>query len=147
MATFNKFNSFITAVAAGTHAGCLNADTDTLKVYLSNTAPDAAADSVKSDLAEISMTNEANHGAGGGDVQNVATQSTFIITVAGQDVTFLASGGSVAQFRYAVLYNSTAANGPLIGWWDRGAGNEVTLADGESFVWDLPATTIFTLGS
>ena len=147
MATFNKFNSFIAAVAAGTHAGCLNADTDVLKVYLTNAAPSASADLLKADLAEIDMSNEANHGAGGGDVQNAATQATFIITVAGQDVTFLASGGSVGPFRYAVLYNDTAASDPLIGWWDRGSGSEVTLADGESFVWDLPATTIFTLGS
>ena len=48
MAAFNKFNSFITAVAAGTHAGFLNASTDVLNVYLSNATPSASADSVLS---------------------------------------------------------------------------------------------------
>src|SRR5579883_3291977 len=41
------------------------------------------------------------------------------------------SGGSIAQFRYAVLYNSTAASGNLIGWYDYGA--EVNVTSGNSF--------------
>lgn len=41
-------------------------------------------------------------------------------------VGLLGIGGAIAQWRYAVLYNSTAAL--LIGWWD--AGSEINLASG-----------------
>jgi len=49
-----------------------------------------------------------------------------------------ASGGSVAQFRYAVLYNATPASGNLIGFWDFGA--EVNLTSGNTFSETLDAT-------
>ena len=41
-------------------------------------------------------------------------------------------------FRYAVLYNDSATNKELIGWWDNGAS--VTLASGESFTVDYDAS-------
>jgi hypothetical protein len=43
----------------------------------------------------------------------------------------LTASGAVATFRYVVLYNSTAASGNLIAWWDYGA--DVTLANTETF--------------
>jgi hypothetical protein len=59
-------------------------------------------------------------------------------------VNFVASGGAIAQFRYAVLYNSTAASGNLIGWWDYGA--EVNLTNGNTFTVALDQTNgVFTL--
>lgn len=140
MAIFNKFQGFVTAMAAGTHVNCLNADTDVLKVYLSNVAPDAAADSVKADLAEITAGN--GYTAGGADVQNAASTATGTITVVGTDVTWVASGGAIAQFRYVVLYNDTAASDNLIGWWDNGSA--VDLADGDSFKADFGAN-LFTV--
>lgn len=139
MATFNKFNSFVTAMAAGTHAGLLNADTDTAKLYLSNAAPSASADSVKADLAEI--TNQNGYTAPV-DVQNAATTSNGTITVAGTDVTITAASGTVGPFRYVPLFNDTAASDPLIGWWDY--GSELTLQDTEDFTWDVGAS-IFTV--
>jgi len=53
------------------------------------------------------------------------------------DSTFTASGGSIATFRYAVIYNSTPTSPlkPLIGWWDYGTG--VTITSGNSFLVDL----------
>lgn len=138
MATFNKFQSFVTAVAAGTHAGCLNADTDTLKVYLSNATPSASGDSIKTDLAEI--TNQNGYTAPV-DVQNAATTSTGTITVAGTDVVVTASG-AVGPFQYVVLYNDTATNDPLIGWWDYASA--ITLANGETFTVDFGAS-LFTI--
>lgn len=140
MAAFVKFQSFVTAMAAGTHAGCLNADTDTLRVYLTNATPDAAADSVKADLAEIAGGN--GYTAGGEDTQNAATTTTGTITVAGTDITWTAAGGAIATFRYAVLYNDTAASDPLIGYWDY--GSSISPAAGETFTTDFGAS-MFTV--
>ena len=139
MAAFNKFNSFTTAIAAGTHAGFLNADTDVVKVYLSNAVPSASLDSIKTDLAEI--TNQNGYTAPV-DIQNAATQTTNTITVTATDVTITATG-AVGPFQYAVLYNDTAANDPLIGWYDYGSA--VTLANGETFTVDFGAS-VLTLG-
>lgn len=134
MATWNKFNCWITNVAAGLHANLLNASTDVLEAYLSNTAPDAAADTVKADLAEIATGNGY---AGGVDCQNAAGQAAGVITVNCTDFTITASGGSVGPFQYVVFFNETATNDPLIGWYDN--QTPLTLADGESLVVDFPA--------
>lgn len=139
MAAFNKFNSFITAVAAGTHAGFLNASTDVLNVYLSNAAPSASADLLKADLAEISTGNGYT---GPVDIQNAASQTGATITVTATDVTITASG-SVGPFQYAVIYNDTAASDPLVGWYDYGSA--VTLAAAETFKVDFGAS-LLTLG-
>lgn len=139
MATFNKFNSFITAVAAGTHAGFLNASTDVVNVYLSNVAPSASADSLKADIAEIGTGNGYT---GPVDVQNATSQTGSTITVTATDVTITASG-SVGPFQYAVLYNDTAASDPLVGWFDYGSA--VTLAASETFKIDFGAS-LMTLG-
>ena len=141
MATFNKFQSFVTAMAAGTHKNALNADSDTLKVYLSNATPSASLDTIKTELAEI--TNENGYAAPV-DAQNAATTATGTITVVGTDLTITASGGTVGPFRYAVLYNDTptAPADPLIGWWDY--GSPITLQDGESFTVDFGAS-MFTI--
>lgn len=138
MASFNKFEAFSEHLAEKVH----NLDADTLKVYFTNATPDAAADAVKSDLAEISAGN--GYTAGGADVQNATSRSGGTTSVTGVDVTITASGGSIGPFRYVVLYNDTPTSpaDPLIGWWDYGAA--VTLADGESFTTDFGAS-IFTV--
>lgn len=135
MATYNKFECFAGDVGAKVHD--LRAAGDTLKVYLTNAAPSAADDSVKADLAEI--TAENGYTAGGADAQNDYTETAGKGTLVCQDVTFTASGGTIGPFRYAVLYNDTAANDPLIAWWDYGSA--VTLAAGESFKVDFGVKT------
>jgi len=140
MAAFNKFESFITAVAAGTHVNCLNADSDVIKAYLSNATPSASADLLKADLAEIS--NENGYAAPV-DTQNAASTSSGTITVVGTDIVITASGGTVGPFRYVALFNDTATDDPLIAWWDYGSA--VTLQAGETFTIDFGAN-MFTLG-
>lgn len=139
MATFNKFNSFTTAIAAGTHANFLNANTDTLKVYLTNDAPSASADSLKADLAEIATGNGYT---GPVDIQNAASSSGGVITVTAVDVTITATG-AVGPFQYAVVYNDTPANDPLIGW--IAYTSSISLANGESFLIDFGAS-LLTVG-
>jgi hypothetical protein len=144
MATYNKFDTFMTDVADGVHAASLNADTDVWKVYLSNAAPSASLDAVKADLAEI--TAENGYPAGGVDAQNAATQTDAVITVAGTDVVITASGGTIGPFQYVVLYNDTPTSpaDPLISWWDR--GSPITLQDGESVTIDLSTDVLAAIG-
>ena len=141
MAAFNKFQGFVGYL--GTKVIDLN--TDTLKVYLTNAAPSASADDVKVDLAEITMTNEVNHGAGGGDTANTYAEASGTGTCTATDVVFAASGGTVGPFQYVVLYDDTITTpviDPLIGWWDYGSA--VTLQDGETFTVDF-TTSSFTI--
>lgn len=141
MASFNKFQGFVEDLATGVHN--FDAAGDTLKIYLTNITPDAGADRVKADLAEISAGN--GYTAGGEDVQNDVSYSSGTATVTGVDVTWVASGGSIGPFRYVVLYNDTtsAKTDPLIGWWDY--GTSITLQDGESFFTDFLADQILSL--
>jgi hypothetical protein len=140
VATYNKFQAFVEALAEKTH----NLATDTLKVYLSNATPDAAADAVYADLADITAGN--GYTAGG----NVATQTSSSQTggiyklVLADPATWTATGGSIGPFRYAVLYNFTTASGNLIGWWDY--GTSITLGSGDTFAVDFdPSTGVLTL--
>jgi hypothetical protein len=64
------------------------------------------------------------------------TAGTYKLVI--DDVTITASGGSIAAFRYFVLYNDTATNDELIGWWDY--GSSIVLANGESVTADFSAT-------
>lgn len=139
MAAFNKFNSFVEAVAEKVH----NLGADTLKVMLTNTAP-VATNSVKADLTEISAGNGYTAGGNTASVTSSAQTSGTYKLVLGDPATWTAAGGSIGPFQYAVLYNDTATNDELIGYWDYGSA--VTLADGESFAVDFdPTTGVLTL--
>lgn len=131
MATFNKFNSFVANLGLKVY----NLNTDTLKVMLTNTAP-AATNTVKADITEISAGN--GYTAGGTAVgSNAYSQAAGVAKLTGNDVVFTASGGSIGPFRYAVLYDDTATNDELIGWWDY--GSSVTLTAGGTFTVDFSA--------
>lgn len=138
MAAFNKFNQFAEDLGDGVHN--LQAAGDTLRVYLSNAAPSASADLVKTDLAEIAAGN--GYTAGGQDVANDYTESAGVGTLVGTDVVITASGGTIGPFRYVVLYNDTPTSpaDPLIGWWDY--GSSITLNDGETFTIDFGASIL-----
>jgi hypothetical protein len=120
MASFQKFNAFVADAANKVH----NLGSDTLKILLTDTAP-VATNAVKANLTEIGAGN--GYAAGGGAVTITSSaQSGGTYKLVGNNVTFTAAGGSIAQFRYAVIYNSTAASGNLIGWWDYGTEVNVT---------------------
>ena len=131
MASFNKFNSFVEAIAEKIH----NLGSDQLKIALTAAANAPVASNTQlSNLTEISYTNLSS--------RNVTTSSssqtsgTYKLVLA--DLVLTASGGSVATFRYVVLYNDTATNDELIGWYDY--GSNVTLADGDTFTIDFDGT-------
>jgi hypothetical protein len=132
MATFNKFNSFVEAMAEKKH----DLGADVLKVALTNTAPNAT-DTQLSNITQISAGNGYTTG-GSTSTQSSSAQSSGTYKLVLGDVVFTASGGAMAQFRYAVLYNDTATNDELIGYWDYGSA--VDLASGETFTWDADPT-------
>lgn len=139
MAAFNKFNSFVEALAEKVH----NLGSDTLKVMLTNTAP-VATNSVKADITEVSAGNGYTAGGNTASVTSSSQSGGVYRLVLGDPATWTASGGSIGPFRYAVLYNDTATNKELIGWWDYGSA--LTLAAGESFTVDFdPTTGVLTL--
>jgi hypothetical protein len=134
MASFNKFNAFVEYFAEGK----MNLESDSLKIVLTNTAPNSA-NSLFSDLTEISAGN--GYTAGGNAVtvsSSSQTSGTYKLVLA--DLTITASGGSIGPLRYFVLVDTTptSPNKPLIGWWDY--GSSITLADGESVTVDFSAT-------
>ena len=132
MASFNKFNAFVADLANKVH----NLGSDTLKIMLTDAAP-VATNAIKSNIGEIAAGN--GYTAGGTAVTVTASRQTSgTYKLVGNSVTYTASGGSIAQFRYAVLYNSTPANGNLIGWWDY--GSEVNVTSGNSFQVQLDQT-------
>lgn len=131
MAAFNKFQAFVADVANKVH----NLGADTLKIMLTDVAP-IATNSIKANLTDIAAGN--GYAAGGAAITVTASsQSGGTYKLVGNNVTFTAAGGSIAQFRYAVIYNSTAASGNLIGWWDY--GTEVNVTSGNSFQVQLDA--------
>jgi len=132
MPAFNKFDSFVEAMAEKKH----NLGSDTLKVALLAAAnpPSASGDSVLADVTEIAYTNlSARTLTVSGSAQ---TAGVYKLTIS--DLVLTASGGSVAAFRYVVIYNDTATNDELIGWYDYGA--DLTLASGDTLTLDFDAT-------
>jgi hypothetical protein len=140
MASFNKFNCFVLDLAQKVH----NLGSDSLKVFLTNTAPNAAthtaydATTGSTGPAEIAAGNGYTAGGNAASVSSSAQTSGTYKLVLNDPTAWTASGGSIGPFRYVALYNSTSAGKQLIGWWDY--GSSVTLASGESFTADLDQT-------
>lgn len=120
MANFNKFNAFPADLAGKVH----NLGADTLKVMLSNTLP-TAANAVRADITEIAAGN--GYVAGGAAASLLsAGQVGGLYTLKLNNPSFTGAGGAIATFQYAVLYNSTAPSGNLLGWYDYGAPLVIT---------------------
>lgn len=133
MATFNKFNSFVEALAEGAH----NLGADTLTIALTNTAP-VATNTVLTNITEIAYTNVSSRVLT--SVTSSQTSGTYTLDAA--DLVLTASG-TVPTFRYVVLYNDTATNDELIGYYDYGSA--VDLLNGETFTITFDASGILTL--
>lgn len=128
MAAPTKFHSYIAHLCHGGQG--LDSDAQFM-LALSNAAnpPSASADSVLTDIVQISYTNLSSRllsnlgefldGSGRWKVQ----MSNKVLS---------ASGGAVAAFRYITVYNANVGDTPadaLISYYDM--GEEITLKDGE----------------
>jgi hypothetical protein len=90
-----------------------------------------AANSVLANITEITYTNLSTRNLS----TTSSSQSGGLYKLVVADTTLTSTGGSTGPFRYVVVYNSTAAGGPLIGWFDY--GSSITLLSGESLTVDF----------
>ena len=128
MATFVKIDSFVENVAEKV----FNLGSDTLKIALTNT-PHTASWSKLSDLTEISYTNLSARTL---TISSSAqTSGTYKLVLA--DLTLTASG-AVGPFEYVYIYDDSATNKELIGYYDYGSA--VTLGNGDLFIIDFDNT-------
>jgi len=143
MANWTFFDEFKRYLCDGT----VDLDGHTFKAMLTNTAPVSATNTVKADITEISGGN--GYTAGGETLTTVTWAETGAGTGIWQwdadDITWTASGGSIAAFRYIVLYDDTPSSpaDPLVGYWDYGSA--VTVTSGNVFTVTINASGIFRL--
>lgn len=124
MASFNKFQSFVEAVAEKKHN--LGSDTLTVALTAAANAP-VNTNTVLANLTQATYTNCSTRAVTTSTSAQTAGTYKLVLT----DLVLTASGGTVGPFRYVVVYNDTASNDELIGWYDY--GSDITLADGETF--------------
>lgn len=142
MASFTKVNDFVVNLA-----NVMDMNADTFKVALSNTDPTSGTsvvtdgNGVLANCTEISYTNLSAR-----TLQNVtSTQTGGTYKLSADDLVLTASGGSVAPFRYVVIYNDTPTSpaDPIVGYYDY--GSSLTLNDGDTFTIDIGTNGILTL--
>lgn len=128
MASFNKFNCFVEDLAEKKH----NLGSDQLVVALCAAAnAPVASNTVLANLTQISYTNCSSRNI----TTSTSSQTSGTYRLVLTDLTLTASGGAIAAFRYVVIYNDTASNDELIGWYDY--GSDLTIASGESLLIDF----------
>lgn len=132
MATYTKFQPWVEYLVEGANVG-----SDQFVVALTNSAP-SAANGILTDITQISYTNLSSRNI----TTSSSAQSSGTHSLVFADLTLTASG-SVGPFRYAVIYDDTVANDPLVCYFDYGAGG-VTMASSETFLLDFGAA-IFTV--
>ena len=161
MAVFQKFDIFVTDLAAAVHN--FDRTGDQLRVALTSGTP-LVTDEVLVGVAggtEIAYTNllgdptsrdpviSASTDSSALSIQSVAGTHKYILegqSGAASDLVLTASGGPVATFRYVVHFNlvTIVKADPLIQFYDH--GSNVNLADGETFTIDYnSALGFFTL--
>lgn len=132
MASFNKFNCFVQDIANALH-DMKTGTAQVYKIYLTNAAP-AVTNTVYGTPSDLS--SGSGYTAGGTTIATTGLQTAGTFRFAGgNDPSWTASGGAIGPFQYAVLYNSTSATKPLIGWWDY--GSTIMLTNGSTFTVDL----------
>lgn len=128
MATFVKIDSFVEALAEKKH----NLGSDQLKVALTNT-PHTASWATLADLTEVAYTNISSRNI----TTSASAQTSGVYKLTLADLV-LSATGAVGPFRYVYIYNDTAANDELIGYYDY--GSSISLANTDTFTIDFDAT-------
>lgn len=128
MASYTKVNSFVAALANKVH----NLGSDSLKVALSNVAP-VSTNTKLADLTEISYANLSARVIT--TTSSLQTSGLYKLILANLTLT---ASGTVGPFRYVYIYNDTATNKELIGYYDYGSA--LTLGNTDQFVLTFDAS-------
>ena len=116
-----------------------NAQTDTWKLILSNTAPVVATDTTAASATELGTSG--GYTAGGASCSVTSALQTAgvykLILAAPGSPTWTASGAGFS-FRYVILYNLT--NTQCIGYWDYGSTVVMNGTNGDTFTPTLDAS-------
>ena len=124
MATWTKFQDYAEQKNKAVH----NWATHTFKIALTNTAP--VATQATWNTTDHPAPAAANGYSAGGSATTITTSEVAgTMTVQGTQIVFTATAGGIGPFRYAVLYNSSAADA-AVAFTDY--GTSITLNDGES---------------
>jgi len=115
--------------------GGMNLSNDEHAVYLTDVTPDVAADELKADLAEIALGNGY---AGFIDIQNTFSLVGKIYTMFGESILITASGGSIAQWQYIVLFNreTVVKVDPLLGFWDHEIKSNISIGQSHEILFN-----------
>jgi len=136
MASYQKFNAW-----AENMVEVANCGTDQFKVALTAAAnAPVAGNSVIADLTEISYTNLSSRNI----TTSSSTHSSGTYSLVLTDLVLTAGGGSVATFRYVVIFDDTPTSpaDPLTAFFDY--GSNISLADGETLTLDF-GSSLFTV--
>ena len=132
-ATFNKFNIFVENLGNKTES--LKNDGDTIKIYLTDAAP-VATNTVFGTPADIAAGNGYTAGGNACTVTSWTQTLGTLKWIVASPTAWTCVTSPMAQFRYAVIYDSTTTR--LIGWWDYTA--EIVLQVGDTFTITLDGT-------
>lgn len=124
MATLVKFQDFAEQLGKGVH----DLSADTIKVFLTNSAPNAATADELADITQIAYTNISGGVAPTITKQYTETGGTGTFAA---DALVITATDAVPTFQYYGLYNDTSTGDKLICYWDHGSA--VTLATSETF--------------
>lgn len=132
MASFNKINSFVEDVMEKVHN--MQSDSFVLALTAAANAP-VATNTILANLTQISYTNLSSRAL----TVSSSSQTSGLYKWVVADIVLTASG-TVAAFRYIVIYNDTPTSpvDPLIGWYDY--GSDLTLNNGETLTVDFDGT-------
>lgn len=120
--------------------GAIDLDSHTFKAVLTNVAPSQANDDELADITQIANGN--GYTTGGVTLTSVTWAETGAGTGIWQwtaaDFSWTASGGTIADFRYVVIYSDTSTGDKLLLYIDYGGTVQVT--NGNSFTGDVQAS-------
>ena len=134
MDSFNKFNQFVADIANKVH----NLGSDQITVALTDSSP-VATNTVIANISQISYTNLSSRNIT--TTSSSQTSGTYSLIL--NSIT-LSATGTVPQFRYVVIYNSTTGSGNLIGWYD--IGSEINMVSGaQTQITFSSASTLLTI--
>lgn len=133
MATYTKVNKFV--LNLGNKA--FNLSSDQLKVALTNTLPVVSTANQYSDLVSPVATTNLSGATPFNLTTTSYTQTSGTSKLILANLTLTATG-TVAAFRYIVIYDDTATNKELIGFYDY--GSTVNLGTGDTFTISFDAS-------